>query len=1015
MVKAQASETMCARLFMFLIGAAFIMLYLVVEEVYIAELMVESNVTLEAQTMLSALNKATELQVTVNGIPHPVILTHNDLVAECLIFGDDTSCNCSKDYTWSNEVCYMYNCCRDTSCNQNVSYIAPLCVAKVHVHINGSVTLNGTTWDIAKITELVQEFGGLNGFEYLNVTGQRLSNSIADFEAAVSVKFATSKLQGIVTAVETKLNAVLLVDTVGMVTIESPETPVCYKSSPTLKCTFEEETGSAGWNMTSEDKRFELNEGSVVKLDPSCTTDEYKSCIGVTLEKITGIWAGTYECGFTSGSVRHTAKSKLQVALLPDEIVLQIDPLTVDCPDEHSPVPVEITAIIKKSQENFDVSWDEYHQLYHFTAPISCKKVSEEQSVTVTFKNSKQQEKEATVKIPVIYAGSRFCVEEWINGEFWPNTPYGDTAINRTCPEGRTGYKSRTCEGKTWQPVFYNCINQELNNIVSAADVKLLKGLGANQEVAMDIFAQLNNNSASNLDSTDSTADINASIDILDKMARASEYIVLNEDVLNDFIHAGSNMLNSNWSGVNNSVVHDMSSNYLQSVENLVKNIRINTTNEIKSPNLELKICSSSNCSVPSFDVSLNLNISHGLVKTLAVKNLMDKLRNNFDRSKHSSLLVSATLENNTDTSLKIELDFPSEHQDLTKRFCVFWNTTDKKWSEAGCTVITTSDSNRTSCQCNHLTSFSVLMAKGDIADPVLDIITNVGLGVSICSLLIFLTVECLVWSAVVKSNLSHFRHTALVNIAVFLLLADCCFLGSTHPKSLSEDWCLILTFGKHLFYLAMFSWMLCMSVMLVHQLIFVFSPLRKRVFMFLSSIVGYVCPILIVGCSYVYSKYTNTPYHNHETCWLVYKRLLEGSIHAFLLPVGTIILTNLFSMVVVIITLVKSSVPDNSKADDKETVKSIIKVVVFLTPIFGVTWIIGFAQLMLDPKSPMFQVAIYSFTILNSFQGLFLLLTGCFAEQKVREEMLKLIMTKSKGKSESTKNLTSTTYTKDK
>ncbi|KAK2856564.1 hypothetical protein Q5P01_005299 [Channa striata] len=202
---------------------------------------------------------------------------------------------------------------------------------------------------------------------------------------------------------------------------------------------------------------------------------------------------------------------------------------------------------------------------------------------------------------------------------------------------------------------------------------------------------------------------------------------------------------------------------------------------------------------------------------------------------------------------------------------------------------------------------------------------------------------------------------------------------------------------------------------MLVHQLIFVFSPLRKRVFMFLSSIVGYVFPILMVGCSYMYYKYTNKPYYERKTCWLVFERLLVGSMHAFLLPVGTIVLTNIFCMIVVIVTLVKSSVPEGGKADDKDTAKSILKVMVILTPVFGVTWVLGFFQLMVDPVSPMFTVVCFSFTILNSFQGLLILVTGCFAEQKVREEMLKLIMAKSNGQSGSTKNLTSTTYTRDK
>uniref|UniRef100_A0A3Q3LH05 Adhesion G protein-coupled receptor F3b n=1 Tax=Mastacembelus armatus TaxID=205130 RepID=A0A3Q3LH05_9TELE len=412
-----------------------------------------------------------------------------------------------------------------------------------------------------------------------------------------------------------------------------------------------------------------------------------------------------------------------------------------------------------------------------------------------------------------------------------------------------------------------------------------------------------------------------------------------------------------------------MSANYLQSVESLVKNVKVNRSSGVNSTNLALKI--SHDCNVSVFGINVNLNRTNGLIKSLGVKNLMTRLGNNLGSTyEPTSLLLSATLEDNNDSRLEIRLDFPKEESNGTKPFCVFWNITKRSWSNEGC-VVKRSNNESTVCECNHLTSFSVLMAKGEINlfGDTLDKITNVGLGVSICSLLIFLIIESLVWSAVVKTNLSHFRHTAMVNIAVFLLLADICFLASSSPDVLSSSWCLTLTICKHLFFLVMFGWMLCLSVMLVHQLIFVFSPLRKRVFMFLSSIVGYVCPIVIVGCSFIYYKYTNKPYHSEKTCWLVYERLLEGSIHAFLLPLGTIILTNLFSMVVVILTLVKTSVPDSSKADDKDTAKGILKVVVVLTPVFGVTWIIGFFQLMLSQNNPMFGFVCFSFTILNSFQ----------------------------------------------
>lgn len=440
--------------------------------------------------------------------------------------------------------------------------------------------------------------------------------------------------------------------------------------------------------------------------------------------------------------------------------------------------------------------------------------------------------------------------------------------------------------------------------------------------------------------------------------------------IFQDFVSASSDILNKTWDGVNDSTVHHMSSDYLQSVEGLVKNIHVNKSNGFDSQNLQLKFCQDVDCNITVYDVDVSLNRTGdtGILKTVAVKNLTDKLRNTFGQTLNTRIVVSATLAGNNVSLREIQLDFPKDGHLGRTPLCVFWNTTHRDWSGTGCTV-KTSDHQRTVCTCNHLTSFSVLMAKTDVSTLDLDLITYVGLGTSICSLLIFLTVEFLVWSAVVKSSLSHFRHTAIVNIATFRLLADLSFMASMAPESLGSGTCLVLTVCKHLFYLAMFSWMLCMSVMLVHQLIFVFEPLRKRVFMFLSSIVGYVCPILIVGCSYVYSKYTDKPYHNPKTCWLVFERILEGSIHAFLLPVATIMLTNMFSMMVVIVTLMKAAVPDSSMADDRETAKNILKVVCFLTPLFGITWVFGFGLLMLENSSPLFTASNYLFTILNSFQ----------------------------------------------
>ncbi|XP_054618578.1 adhesion G protein-coupled receptor F4-like [Dunckerocampus dactyliophorus] len=918
------------------------------KNVYTADLVVESNVTLQAVSILSVFNTITNLRVTdANGTSHRVMLVGSELVA-------------------------------------------------VHLEVT-AILQNGATWDSNKTKQLETAFRGLNGVEHLNLTGLRGSNSTADFEMDLSCKSETSKLQEIVSNLETSLGAVVWVNITGTVTLESSEPLVPYMSEPTLKCTLEEASSDAGWKMCRADGCFELNNGSVVKLDTSCATKEYNSCIAVTLHNITSNWAGTYECAFTVGSIRHTAKTELRMALLPDEISMMATPPTVHCSNSTENVTVDIKVTVPYVHEMYEAWWSYKggkkkcpgntsgdFLYYHFETAISCQKTKEAHYMTVTFKNNKDQQKSARLDIPVIYEGERFCRED---GD-WPKTPDGHTVVKQTCPNGRVGNELRTCTGNKWQPVFSKCVSEQLFSTLKEAQ-RFITGQGSTHEAAMGIFQGLKNSSMSDSDSSGRMADLMGSIHILGLMANASENIAIQDNVLPDFINAASNMLDQTWDGVNKSVIHDMSSHYLRSVENLVKNIEVNKSEGLTTQNLDLKFCPSGNCNLTLFNSMVNLK-TFGLVKTVAVKNLTDKLRNNFPNTEASTVLISATLENMKESSIRISLDFFNEQQTSIKHVCVFWNISERKWSEDGC-VAQNGIGGRRICLCNHLTPFSYLIDIRSTTAQSLEILTTVGLSVSICSLVIFLVIEFVVWSKVVKTTLSHVRHTVMVNMAVFLLLAHCSFLASNSPD-LPDTWCCILSICKHLFFLATFGWMLCLSLVLVHQLIFVFRPLRKRVFMFFSSFVGYVCPMLIVGSTYGYCRLSNKRYYATNNCWLVYRKPFGGSLLAFLVPVATVTLTNIFCVVVVIVTLLKSSVPDGSKADYKETAKSILRVVVLLTPVFGLTWVPGFVLLMLDAKDVMFAVTVYSFTILNSFQGLSILLTGCLAEQKVREELSRLL-----------------------
>ncbi|XP_030201986.1 adhesion G-protein coupled receptor F2 [Gadus morhua] len=1010
-----------------ILGTVLICNQVVSGDLFVAELMVESNITLATSSILSTFNNS-QLDVAA----HQVSIQEIEVVSDCLLLGETVRCDCGPGYIWTNDVCYNTTCCNATTCTKPILGYEPMCIPKFPVQIVGTVELVMGPWGDAAEAMLIAGLKKLNGFESLNVTTLQ-SDAIADFVANVSAVFLTSKLQEVLGSLELHMSASIVMESIGLVEMTATGSLVCYDSTPMMTCSFNEILGVNMWSMSRGEEFAELGNGSVAQLT-TCESASTPACIRLTLNRVNGNWAGVFKCEFSEGSVRHTALLGLDVALLPDPIKMVMDPLTVDCSEgESSSETVMVTTTIAPTTEAYKVTWfyrdaeqatltptvSVEEQVYTFDVPISCSKSLDPHYVNITFENKKDQKKTLRLDIGVIYPGAAFCAAEFSGLSLWPPTPAGYSVFNRTCPEGREGYVSRTCDGSAWQEPFYQCISTDVLRALDVAD-SFKQGFGATQSAAEGIFGNLNNGSIMNTGSKEDLADLGAGISILSTMAEASGNVVLHDQLFPDLINAASNMLNQSWEAVNITVQNTMSTQYLESVEGLVENIQANLSKGEDSDNVKLVICQveEEDCSQTVFGVDVAVNNSEGIIKTMAVKNLAYKLPRINKNSKTASLVVSATLQNSSRETIDIKLNFPREYPDFNEVECVFWNISSHQWSGEGCQLVTSEDGNETVCECSHLTPFSALMSKTTLILPFLDELTYLGLGVSICALLLFLIIEALVWSAVVKSNLSHFRHTSLVNIAVSLLLADLCFLASSFPDKISENVCLVFTICQHLFFLTMFCWMLCLSVMLVHQLIFVFNPLRKRVFMFLSSIVGYIVPMLIVGSTYVYYKYTGSDYRKKGTCWLTYEGLLRGSIHAFLLPVGVVVLTNLFSMCVVILTLTKTAVPDDNKSD-AETAKSILKVMLFLTPAFGLTWILGFVMLFLGDSSDEASIdgstqsglmifITYAFTILNSFQGLFLFITGVLAEQRVRDEVLKLILAKTSS-GEKSNNTTNT------
>uniref|UniRef100_A0A3B3E1S0 Adhesion G protein-coupled receptor F3b n=1 Tax=Oryzias melastigma TaxID=30732 RepID=A0A3B3E1S0_ORYME len=458
------------------------------------------------------------------------------------------------------------------------------------------------------------------------------------------------------------------------------------------------------------------------------------------------------------------------------------------------------------------------------------------------------------------------------------------------------------------------------------------------------------------------------------------------------FLNLLNKSLESSWrsslppytQGGNGSIVAE---NYLLSVEKLIQKSNIRTDSE--KENLIVKNCTDGKC-VDLFNISVSLTASvSGDIKTVAYKYLQNYLPNNDSERTINSLVVSTAANVTGEMSIVIDFQLQSPRPRDVELICVFWDSNTHAWSDEGCSWEGPFSEGR--CVCTHLSSFAILMSKTPLRVPALSLLTTVGLSISIASLIIILAIEMTVWKQVVKTNTLYLRHTAQVNISVCLLVADICFLASSKPDGKESHgqttvWCRIFAVMMHFCYLAMFFWMLALSTTLLHQAVFLFHKVSKKTYLRFSIFLGYICPLLIVFITFLANNAgAEGSYFSEDTCWLVYAGLLKGSIFTFILPVGIIVFFNIFSMLVVIMKLLEHHKNDDTQTDkEKAAAKTVIRSVVLLTPIFGVTWGFGLAMMILDLTSGPVAYAInYIFIILNAFQGFYILLTTCLLINK--------------------------------
>ncbi|KAM9778204.1 adhesion G protein-coupled receptor F5-like [Syngnathus typhle] len=353
-----------------------------------------------------------------------------------------------------------------------------------------------------------------------------------------------------------------------------------------------------------------------------------------------------------------------------------------------------------------------------------------------------------------------------------------------------------------------------------------------------------------------------------------------------------------------------------------------------------------------------------------------------------------------------ITFTFDIEDGNLGNPQCVFWNFSLFDglggWDGEGCELIEREDETVT-CQCDHLTSFSILMSPVDLNSRVLDFITYIGVGISMASLVICLFIEAFIWKKVRKSSTSHLRHVSIVNIAVSLLIANIWFIigaNISEGEKKDPDACTAATFFIHFFYLALFFWMLASALLLLYRTVRVLGGgISKNTMLAIGYSLGYGAPLIITVITIAVTAPSNAYIRENVICWLNWNQ--SKALLAFVIPALIIVFINILILIVVIVKILQSRGMSSTQPEEEKYVLVVIfRSIAVLTPFFGLTWSLG-VGILIDPSNLGIHIA---FAFFNSLQGFFILVFGTLLDRKVRSEISMFRFSKSQSSGSGTR-----------
>ncbi|XP_026146675.1 adhesion G protein-coupled receptor F5-like [Carassius auratus] len=569
------------------------------------------------------------------------------------------------------------------------------------------------------------------------------------------------------------------------------------------------------------------------------------------------------------------------------------------------------------------------------------------------------------------------------NGELGAGTT--NDVRTGVCGIGLKGTITYKCESGLWKQIEDNCVVEVINKLTSKVESLLVEEIPvflANLSVATQ---------QQNINITQSAATVQAIVDILSKIADLSQSVVINKPVMEDFLKTVdiivSDNANDTWSKL---IKNNTSIKLLHAIEDIsdrltddfnISEISIQLTRKTVNNSFTLKSSlpnSTTEIVIPQVPQMTSITI----IIFTTLDNVLPTHGGNDSRDVKINGDVVVVKVNKMINNISFTFDITD--QSLGNPQCVFWNFTLNNWDSNGCEVKWNNNGN-IACECDHTTSFSILMSPFSIDNPALAYITYIGVAISLASLIICLIIETIVWKSVTRNDTSYMRHVSIVNIAVSLLIANVCFIigaavaESEQPTSVGR--CSPVVFFMHFFYLALFFWMLMSALLLFYRTVMVLSQMSRAKMMAIAFIVGYGAPLLIAAITVASTAGPQNYVSKSNACWLNWYE--SNALLAFVVPALTIVAINLLVLIVVLCKMLRRGVGATTQPDEKHALVVIARCVAILTPIFGLTWGFGIGT-MVSQKLGIHVV----FALLNSLQGFFILVFGTLLDSKVRESL---------------------------